>query len=225
MIHESPPGIVDRGPLRRELRRALLIHDEEDGPFALEVSKEGLLRFCGEEYQAEITGGGLARSALEPPEVKRALDMYEVSPDEGLKSFLLVKAVDEALAAVLVPQLSASSLVSKARALPTRPGKRRAVRPEAVQRKVEGWDNDEAVRAAEKVAAQRVGPDWARLPRGAYLLRLFLDDSDELAGDLLALGAALKQMEKGSEIAGTDERALRALSNLLALLDSPSASS
>lgn len=216
VIHEAPPGMIQRGPVRRELRRALLDHGK--GAFRLEVDRDGTLRFLDREYVAEVVSEGIPRSPHEPPEVKRVLDMHEGTPDEALRSFLLVKAVDEALAALLTPMLSGSALLEKARSLPTRPGKRLAIRPEAVRRRVEGWDDAHALRAAEKLAARRLGPDAARLPKGAYLLRLFLSEDDRLAADLLALGAALKRMEKGEEAPGSDERATRALRSLLGLL-------
>ena len=215
-IAESPPGEVDRAHLLRTLRRALL--DHEGGPFSLSVSKEGVLRFGEFEFTAEAVSEGLARSPHEPPEVKKALDMREGAPDPALADFLLVKAVDEALFALLSPRLPEPALVEKARALPRKPGKRLVVRPEAVRRPVEGWDAAEAARGAEKVAARRLGPAWARLPRGAYVLRLFFSENDELAADLLALGTALRRMEKGEEVAGTAPRAERALRGLLGLL-------
>ena len=76
----------------------------------------------------------------------------------------------------------------------------------------------EAARAVEKLAARRIGPEWARVPRGAYLLRLFFSENDALAADLLALGPALRRMEKGEEALGTVPRAERALRGLLGLL-------
>ena len=81
-----------------------------------------------------------------------------------------------------------------------------------------GWDTQEAVRLAEKLAARRLCPESARLPKGAYLLRLFLSEDDALAADLLALGPALRRMEKGEEVEGTGPRAERALLSLLGLL-------
>lgn len=216
-IEDAPPGTVDRGPICRALRRALLEH-EEDRPFRLSVSKDNVLRFSDLEFRAEAAGEALPRVADEPPEVKKALDLYETAPDPGLRDFLLVKAVDEALFALLSPRLGEVALVEQARALPRKPGKRFHVRPEAVQRPVDGWDPVEAARAVEKLASRRIGPEWARLPRGAYVLRLFSSDDDGLAADLLALGPALRRMEKGEAVAGTGERAGRALRKVLGLL-------
>ncbi len=217
VIHESAPGMIVRGPVLRALRRALLDHDEESA-FRLEVDEAGTLRFGDFQITAEVSEPGVPRTRNEPPDVKRALDMYEGTRDEALRSFLLVKAVDEALAALLGPMLSDAALVEKARSLPQKPGKGYAVRPEAVQRGVEGWNNADALRVAEKLAARRLGPDAARLPKGAYLLRLFLSEDDRLAADLLVLGTALKRMGKGSPVEGTDDQAIRALRALLGLL-------
>jgi len=216
-VEEGAPGRAVRGPIRRALRRALLDH-EGPAPFELSVTRDGVLRFGGQEHAVEPTGGGFARSPHEPPEVKRALDLHEAAPDPALKEFLVVKAVDEALHALLAPRLASPELLSRARALPRRPGKRMAVRPEAVQCAAEGWDANEAARCVEKAAARRLGPEWARLPRGAYPLRLFWSTDDGLAADLLALGTALRRMEKGEAVAGTGPRAERALRGLLGLL-------
>ncbi|MHC4163503.1 MAG: hypothetical protein ACYSUM_15350 [Planctomycetota bacterium] len=215
-IEEAAPGRVERGRVRRALRRALLEH--ECGPFALSVDRHGVLRFRDFEFATEAVAAGLARAPHEPPEVKKALDLREAAPDAALRDFLLVKAVDEALVALLAPQLRGHELPERARALPQRPGKRFAVRPEAVRRDVAGWDAQEAVRLAEKLAARRLGPESAHLPKGAYLLRLFLSEDDALAADLLALGPALRRMEKGEAVAGTEAAAERALRGLLGLL-------
>ncbi|MHC4550650.1 MAG: hypothetical protein ACYTEZ_17960 [Planctomycetota bacterium] len=215
-LEEAPAGLVERGAVRRALRRALLAHAA--GPFTLSVSKDGVLRFADLAYETEAAPGGLARSPREPPEVKKALDLREAAPDPALRDFLLVKAVDEALCALLAPRLHGHELAERARALPRRPGKRTAIRPEAVQRDVAGWDVKEAVRAAEKLAARRLGPEWARLPKGAYPLRLFVSENDELAADLLVLGPALRRMERGEVVEGSGPRAERALRGLLGLL-------
>ena len=76
----------------------------------------------------------------------------------------------------------------------------------------------EAARTAERVADRRAGPEYARLPKGAYLLRLFYSEDDTLAADLLALGPALKRMEKGEGAPGTGPAAERALRGLFGLL-------
>jgi len=213
-IEESPAGLVDRGGVRRALRRAILEHD--GGPFELRVSAKGVLRFGDLEYAAEAAGEAWQRSPDEPEEVKRVLDMREAAPDPALRDFLLVKAVDEALFACVAPRIGA--LAERARALPHRPTKRFSVRPEAVRRDVEGWDDSEAARVVDRMAARRAGPDWARLPRGAYVLRLFLSEDDALAADLLALAPALRRMEKGEEVGGTGARAERALRALLGMM-------
>ena len=222
-IEESPAGLVLRGEVLRLLRRALLEHvlSDEEEPFGLSVGSDGVLRFAGFEIAAEVAAGvagaGIPRSPSEPPEVKRMLDLREASPDEALRDFLLVKAVDEALAALLAPRLGSGEWLARARQMPRRPGKRFVVRPEAVQRPVAGWAPREAARAVEKLAARRLGPDWARLPKGAYLVRLFLSEDDGLAADLIALGPALRRMEKGEEpldpgtVRERGERSLRAL--------------
>jgi len=216
-IEEGSLGLVDRGRVRRALRRALLEHGE--GPFRLEVDREGVLRFGEFEFRpAAVATAGVPRSPAEPPEVKRALDLRESAPDEALADFLLVKAVDEALYALLAPRLGSTELEARARAVPRRPGKRMAVRPEAVARPVAGWDPQEAARTVERAAARRLTPEWARLPKGAYLLRLFYAEDDALAADLLALGPALRQMEKGAAVPGTTAVAERALRGLLARL-------
>ena len=215
-IEAAPAGQIERGRVRRALRRALLEH--AGGPFTLTVDRHGTLRFLDFEFTTEAVAGGLARGPHEPPEVKKALDLCEAAPDPALKDFLLVKAVDEALFALLAPKLGGHELPERARALPQRPGKRFAVRPEAVRKGVLGWDTQEAVRLAEKLAARRLGPGSARLPKGAYLLRLFLSEDDALAADLLALGPALRRMEKGEAVAETGPAAERALRSLLGLL-------
>jgi hypothetical protein len=56
------------------------------------------------------------------------------------------------------------------------------------------------------------------VPKGAYVLRLFYSEDDALAADLLALGPALRRMEKGEGAAGTGPAAERALRGLLGLL-------
>jgi hypothetical protein len=215
-IEDAPPGQVERGRVRRALRRALLEH--EGGPFALGVDRHGTLRFGDFEFATEAVAAGPARAPHEPPEVRKALDLREAAPDAALRDFLLVKAVDEALVALLAPKLAGHELPERARALPQRPGKRFLVRPEAVQRDVAGWDGQEAVRLVEKLAARRLGPEVAHLPKGAYLLRLFLSEDDALAADLLALGPALRRMEKGEAVSGTEAAAERALRSLLGLL-------
>jgi hypothetical protein len=217
-LEAATPGTIDAGPLRRKLRRALLEHGR--GPFPLATSRDGTLSFGGESFRAAAGAGAeLARGAHEPPEVKKALDLRAAAPDPALADFLLVKAVDEALAAVLMPHLKESRLVERARALPRKPGKRFVVRPEAVQRPdVAGWDPQEAARGVEKIAARRAGPEWARLPKGAYVLHLFVREDAALAADLLALGPALRRMEKGETAEGTAAPAERALHALLGLL-------
>ncbi|MHC5049089.1 MAG: hypothetical protein ACYTGK_00585 [Planctomycetota bacterium] len=215
-IEEGPAGQVEHGRVRRALRRALLEH--EGGPFAIHVDRKGVLRFADFEFATEAVAAGVARAPHEPPEVKKALDLREAAPDAALRDFLLVKAVDEALFALLAPQVRGHELPERARALPQRPGKRFAVRPEAVRKGVAGWDTGEAARLVEKLAARRLGPESARLPKGAYLLRLFLSTDDALAADLLALGPALRRMEKGETVAGTADAAERALRGLLGLL-------
>jgi hypothetical protein len=239
-IEDTPPGMVEHGKLRRALRRALL--DHPGGPFGLEVAKDGTLAFdvatppglaapvltgTGETpllhqrlwFRAERTeAAGVPRSPLEPPEVKRALDLRETAPDPALKDFLLVKAVDEALFAFLEPRMRSHEIEEKARALPRRPGKRAIVRPEAVARPARGWDVQEAARIAERAADRRAGPEFLRVPKGAYLLRLFYAEDDALAADLLALGPALRRMEKGEAVEGSGPAAERALGALLGLL-------
>jgi len=215
-IAEAHAGLVDRGLARRTLRRALL--DHEQGPFRLTVSRSGTLRFGEFEFETAAEGPDLPRTAVEPAAVRQILDMREGTNDDSLRDFLLVKAVDEALAAVIAPRLQTTELSELARALPQRPGKRLAIRPEAVARPVHGWDAGDALRGAEKLAARRLGPEWARLPRGAYILRLFLSEDDALAADLLALGPALRRMQKGEEVADTAPKAMRALRGLLGLL-------
>ncbi|MCK6459380.1 MAG: hypothetical protein L6Q95_05740 [Planctomycetes bacterium] len=227
-IEDTPPGLVEHGRIRRALRRALLAHGT--GPFRLEVAKDGTLAFdtpaatpdaapLQAAFRAEKgEAAGVPRSPLEPPEVKRALDLRETAPDQALKDFLLVKAVDEALLAFLEPRMRGHEIEEKARALPRRPGKRAVVRPEAVARPAAGWDVQEAARIAERAADRRAGPEFLRVPKGAYLLRLFYSDDDTLAADLLALGPALRRMEKGEAVEGTGPAAERALRGLLGLL-------
>ncbi len=215
------PGQIDAGHVRRRLRRAILEHIEHgEGPFEMTVDGDGTLRFSTFEFRAEpvLGGGKFKRSAHEPPEVKKVLDMRDQAPDEGLADFLLVKAVDEALLAVLQPHLAGNALPTKARAFPRRPGKRFSVRPEAVTLDIPGWDSEMAARGVEKVAARRAGPEWARLPKGAYLLRLLLGADDPLTTDLLALGPALGRMQKGEAVPDTRKRAETTLHALLSRL-------
>ena len=191
------------------------------GPFALETDRQGNLRFGEFEFSAEPVKDEVFRGRSEPPAVKQALDMREATDDDALRDFLLVKAVDGALAALLAPHLGSGEWLSRVRAMPRRPGKRFVVRPEAVRRPVEGWDEQEAARLVEKLAARRLGPDAAQLPRGVYLLRLFLAEDDTLAADLLILGQALRRMEKGEEPVDSGtvrERAARSLRALLGRL-------
>ncbi len=227
-IEEVLPGIVEHRRVRRALRRAILAH--EGGPFRLEVTTDGTLTFDAPAaapdaprmqaaFRAERSeASGVPRSPLEPPEVKRALDLRETAPDPALKDFLLAKAVDEALFAFLEPRMRSHEIEEKARAVPRRPGKRMVVRPEAVARPVAGWDVQEAARLVERAADRRAGPEVARVPKGAYLLRLFYSEDDALAADLLALGPALRKMEKGEAVEGTGPAAERALKGLLGLL-------
>ena len=223
-IAQPPPTLAPRGDLLRHLRRALLEHEE--GAFKLSVTADGKMEFGeflfdsadGAEAAEEQSGGPLPRSANEPKDTKQALDLFEISDDEGLKDFLLVKAIDAALPTILAPKLGGNEWLDKARALPHRPGKRQGVRPEAVQQPVEGWDIKTAQRAADRMAARRAGPEWAKLPNAAYLIRLFWLDDDALAADLLALGPALRQMEKGEtveDVRDRAERVWRAVSGLL----------
>ncbi|MHC4955248.1 MAG: hypothetical protein ACYTGZ_15450 [Planctomycetota bacterium] len=229
-IGSPPPALVPRGQLQRCLRRALL--DHEDGPFRLSVTDAGTIEFGEFSYDsAAATGDGpedeaetgteeteLPRSSGEPPDAKQALDLFAISDDESLKDFLLVKAVDAALLALLGPKLGSHEWVGKARELPHRPGKRQGVRPEAVQRPVEGWEVKDAQRAADRLSARRAGPEWAKLPNAAYMLRLFWLEDDRLAADLLALGPALKRMERGESVEGVRERATRCWKSLAGLL-------
>ncbi len=231
-IENVPAAEIDAGLLRRVLRRAILEHraradegegdrdgEQGDNPFRLSVDAQGVLRFADDgEFASQPAPVGFSRSANEPPEVKKALDMREIAPDDGLRDFLLVKAVDEALFAYLQPRLASYEIVEQARALPHKPGKRRIVRPEAVQRPIEGWDAGDAARGAEKIEARRAGPEWGKIPRGAYVLQLFLHDDPELTRDLLQLGRALRDMEKGRTVGGTEAIAERALTELLGLL-------
>ncbi|HEX5137809.1 MAG TPA: hypothetical protein VFY93_12605 [Planctomycetota bacterium] len=239
-IEDSPPGMVAHRRIRRALRRAIVGH--AGGPFRLEVSRDGTLTF-DVPTPVEVAGkvitdaqevpvlrqqiafrveqpvtSGVPRSPLEPPEVKRALDLRETAPDVALKDFLLVKAVDEALFAFLEPRMRSHEIEEKARALPRRPGKRAVVRPEGVARAAAGWDVQEAARIAERAADRRAGPEFVRVPKGAYLLRLFYSEDDTLAADLLSLGPALRKMEKGEAVEGTGPAAERALLGLLGLL-------
>jgi len=222
-LENPPPGLAERGLIVRALRRALLEHalSGTAGPFALETDRQGNLRFGEFEFSAEPVKDEVFRGRSEPPAVKQALDMREATDDDALRDFLLVKAVDGALAALLAPHLGSGEWLSRVRAMPRRPGKRFVVRPEAVRRPVEGWDEQEAARLVEKLAARRLGPDAAQLPRGVYLLRLFLAEDDTLAADLLILGQALRRMEKGEEPVDSGtvrERAARSLRALLGRL-------
>ncbi|MHC4938038.1 MAG: hypothetical protein ACYTHK_03620 [Planctomycetota bacterium] len=211
-----PPSEIPYGALRRALRRALL--DHEGGAFHLVVTEDGRLEFGDQSYDGEAPTGDLPRSANEPPEAKQALDLFEASDDEALKDFLLCKAIDAAVTALVTPHLGSHAWLNAARALPQKPGKRQAVRPEAVRRPVEGWDEADAARAADKLAAKRAGPEWARLPKAAYPWHLFGDLEAGLAADLIALGPALRAMEKGESVEGVRERAMRAWISLAGLL-------
>ncbi len=215
-VASSPPVLLARSALLRSLRRAIL--DRVGGTLEITLGRDGVLRFAGREFSGPAPGPGLARSGAEPPEVKRALDLRDANQDPALRDFLLVKAVDEALFALLGPRMGQPALLAAARAFPTKPGKRGTVRPEAVRSKAAGWDEAEAARAVEKLAERRAGPEWARLPRGAYLVRLFVKEDDALTEDLLALGPVLRRMEKGVGVTGEGERAERALRGLLGLL-------
>ena len=147
-IDECPAAMIDRGAARRAVRRALLDHDPASGAFRLAVTKDGVLRYGDTEVAAPAPPQHLARSPAEPPEVKKALDLREAAPDEGLKDFLLVKAVDEALFAFLAPRLGRPELSEKARLLPRHPGKRGGVRAEAVRRDVAGHRSAAASRSS-----------------------------------------------------------------------------
>jgi len=223
-LASPPPAPIPYGALRRALRRALLEH--ETGPFHLAVSADGRLEFGDQSFELDAGGSApdeardqaLPRSANEPPEARQALDLLAASGDPELGDFLLVKAVDAAVQALVAPKLGSHAWVNAARALPRRPGKRQAVRPEAVRRPVEGWDEEDAARAADKLATKRAGPEWARIPKAAYPWHLFGDLDAALAADLLALGPALRAMEKGEGVAGVRERARRCWTALAGLL-------
>ncbi len=215
-LEDSKASSVDAGAIRRALRRALLDHGE--GPFALSVDRAGTLRFPGHEFAPGAAPEGLPRSGAEPPEVKKALDLYEATSDPALRDFLMVKALDELVFAILAPRMGSHALLEKALALPRHPGKRMAVRPEVVTLDIPGWQPSEAASAVEKFAARRIGPEWARMPKAAYLLRLLLDVEDGIAADLLALGPALRRLEKGENVEGSGDRAEGALRGLLGLL-------
>lgn len=215
-IEDAPPALLSREELLRAIRRAAL--DRAFGTLELSVARDGRLTVGDRAFGGGAPAEGLPRGPHEPPEVKRALDLREATADPALRDFLLAKAVDEALFALLAPRLARAETVERARAFPTKAGKRGAVRPEAVRAEVPGWDVAEAARAVEKVAERRAGPEWARLPRGAYVLRLLVAEDDALAGDLLALAPALRRMERGEAVEGTRDRAERALRGLLGRL-------
>jgi len=222
-IEHPPPVLVPRGLLLRTLRRSLL--DHENGAYRLSVSKDGTVEFGEHSFQPgdgadepEDDDAELPRSANEPAEAKQALDLYAVSDDESLKDFLLVKALDAALLFLLAQKLGSHEWVQKARDLPHMPGKRQGVRPEAVLRPVEGWDTKAAQRAVDRLAARRAGPELARIPNGAYMLRLFWLEDDRLAADLLALGPVMKRLERGESVEGVRQRAERAWKTLAGLL-------
>jgi len=158
----------------------------------------------------------IQRSADEPPGVKKALDLHAVAPDEALREFLLAKAAEEAAAALVLPRLGSGEWLARAREFPRREGKRGAVRPESVATKATGWDAAEAARFVDRLSERRAGPEWARLPKAAYPIRLLLIEEDALASDLLALAPALRRMEKGERAPGSTEVALRVLRRLLA---------
>ncbi|MEM8882601.1 MAG: hypothetical protein AAGD14_00860 [Planctomycetota bacterium] len=209
-IRSPAPRPVPLGALRRALRRAMLEHEE--GPFHLAVTDAGRLEFGDQWFDAEgepVEQEELPRSVNEPRETKQALDLFLASPDEALKDFLLVKAIDAGLLALLGPKLGTHAWVTAARALPRRPGKRAGVRPEAVQRDLPGWDPEEAARGADKLANKRAGPEWARLPKAPYCYHLFGGADDALTTDLLTLGPALKRMEKGETVEDIRPVALR----------------
>jgi len=227
-IEHPAPVLVPRGLLLRTLRRALLEH--ESGPFKLSVAKDGTVDFGEHQFvpgdhssepeaeEDEDDEAPLPRSSKEPSDVKQALDMYAVSDDEALKDFLLAKAVDSTLLFLLSSKLGSHEWVQKARDLPRMPGKRQAVRAEAVIRPIEGWETKAAQRAVDKLAARRAGPELARVPNGAYLMRLFWLEDDRLAADLLALGPAMKRLERGETVEGVRSHALRAWKSLAGLL-------
>jgi len=215
-VEDAPPATVPVEEIARAIRRAAL--DRVGGTLELSVARDGTLRVGEAHWGGGAPAAGLPRLPEEPKEVKRALDLRESTADPALRDFLLAKAVDEALYALLAPRLGGEGLVAKAREFPRKPGKRGVVRPEAVRAAAEGWDEVEAARAVERVAARRAGPEWARLPRGAYLLRLLVVPDDALASDLLAIAPALRRMEKGETVEGSAGRAERALRRLLSLL-------
>ncbi|MEE8105762.1 MAG: hypothetical protein V3T86_09535 [Planctomycetota bacterium] len=220
-IHTAPTTVLLRDPVVRALRRAMLDH-EWGTPFELSVSADGELTYTGGDQSVDTRGEAITaeipRSENEPAEVKKALNMREATNDEALRDFLLVKAVDEALAAVLAPRFREPAMTQRARTYPRKPGKRGGVRPESVAAKAEGWNAEDAARAIEKLADRRIGPEWARVPKGAYLLRLLVHEDDDLAADLLALGPALRQMERGEPVEDTADVAARALMGLIGLL-------
>ena len=217
-MRTPPPQLIPYGALRRALRRALL--DHEEGEFHLSVTKAGALEFGDQSFETDAPAAPdeLPRSENEPAAAKQALDLFMASGDEGLKDFLLVKAIDAALHSYVAPRLGSHAWINRARLLPRAPGKRASVRPEAVRRPVEGWDEAEAGRVADKLAAKRAGPEWAKIPKAAYPLRLFEIEDDELTADILALGPALKAMEKGEAVEGVRERAMRVWASVSGLL-------
>ena len=215
-VHNVAAAPALRGKIRRNLRRALL---ESVGiRLAVDVSPDGVLTFGERRYESAAAAEDVTRSENEPDEVRKCLDMRENAGDPALRDFLLARAVLEALRALLTRRLRDPAVRERARRLPRRPGKRGAVRPEALTVPVEGWDLGEAGRAAQKLAAGRGGPEWTGLPKGVYPLRLFIEPDDALAADLLALAPALRGMERGEAVEGTEERSRRALGKLLGLL-------
>ena len=217
-MRTPPPRKIPFGPIRRALRRALL--DHEEGPFHLTVTKQGVLEFGDQAYDpgGAPVAKGLPRSVNEPAATKQALDLFAASDDEGLKDFLLCKAIDAALQAHVVPQLGSHAWINRARMLPKGAGKRAGVRPDKVRMPIEGWDEAEAARAADRLAAKRAGPEWARIPKAAYPMRLFGMEDDELTADILALGGPLKAMEKGEAVEGVRPVAERVWAKVAGLL-------
>lgn len=215
-IHNVPAAAAPRGKIRRNLRRALL--EAVGGRLAVDVSADGVLTFGERRYESAPVAEDVARSEHEPDEVRKCLDMRENAADPALRDFLLARAVLAALRALLTQRLRDPAVREQARRLPRRPGKRGVVRPEALTLPIEGWDPAEAGRAVQKLAAGRGGPEWTGLPKGVYPLRFFIEADDALAADLLALTPALRRMERGEAVEGTQERSRRALGKLLGLL-------
>lgn len=212
-IARAPPGEIPRGEARRALRRALL--QNAGGKLAVSVSGDGTLRFLDREFRTVASEEDVPRSADEPPEVRRALDLRAAATDPALRDFLLVKAVEEAVVALVAPRLGTNEWLERARTFPRKPGKRFTIRPEAVTLMIPGWEPQQAAIFLEKLAERRAGPEWARLPKAAYPIRLLLAREDGLAEDLLFLGPVLRRMEKGEAVQGAAERAARALKTLL----------